>query len=137
MNVSKVQNILSGKFNQQIHGPPKGPSPGPSPPAPKNVPKYYTVDGAGDSACNGKYSLSTTSGLHPHLVYTSTINHSYQLYAEEKTTHAAAGWRLAISGHQVFYLAENEDALPPETGWKVVTGKSPAPTLVAGPVTAE
>ena len=136
VNVTRVQNILSAKFSQQIHGPPHAPSPSPPPPPPKNVPKYYIVGGAGDSACNGNYTLANSFGYSSPVTYTSEKNHLYQIYHERKSSHAGAGWRLAIKGRKVFYLAASETALPPETGWKAITGKDPAPTLVAGPVGA-
>ena len=104
---------------------------GPQPP--KNIPPYYIVLDAGDTACNGKYIRTKTSD-ESSLVYTSQRNPLYQIYYYEgKTGNAGAGWRLAIRGVQVFYLAAGEHALPPTNGWKPVTAQEPAPSLAAGP----
>jgi hypothetical protein len=125
VDVTKVQTLLSQRFAQQIHvSAPPGPAP-----------KSYTVKGAGSADWNGQYNLVEGSSKYGRIFYASTVDAKHQIYYSGATSHAAAGWRLAVSGLEVFYLGgTNVDTIPPLTGWKISGGAAPAPTLVAGPV---
>ena len=127
VNVTKVQNILTQQFDQALRwgGPPV------PPPAPKDVPKYYNVTGAGSADWDGQYAVNTGNTYYG-LTYTQTTNTQHSLYAYQSM------WRLAVEGKELFYAATTPSSLPPSTGWTVAAvgakGVAPAPKLAAGPV---
>jgi hypothetical protein len=141
VNVTLVQDILVTQFNQAVHvdDKPKPPGPPSQPPKPTGpVPKYYDVVGAGEKAWNGRYEQKGTFEGWPQWVQAATAASTHSLYFCE------GGWRLAIQGKELFYVAAQEEgggngaegafSLPPLKGWQVADGgKAPAPSLVAGP----
>lgn len=123
INVTKVQALLNGTFQQRIHGPPHHPAPPPAPPRPQ----WYAVSGAGSAGWNGKYELAKET-YDGRPVYRCTLNTTRALYS------SAGDWRLAVEGVELFYVVDHPTPLPPLTGWTVANGASPVPQLVAGPV---
>ena len=118
VDVGIVQSILVATFGQRIHGPP-----GKKPP-PKPDRAYYNVSGAGSAAWNGHYVFSNDSGQ-----YQSTSCATCALYEY------GGVWRLAISGHELFYVATVSSRDPPLSAseWRAWNGSQPTPSLVAGP----
>ena len=114
VNVTEVQRILTGTFNQIVHVPRQ-------PPAPPSPGSSYTVSGAGSVQFNGQFIRSAGSQ------YKSTTCGNCTLYAYGGT------WRLAITRlrapNTLIYVAGEPSEAPPPTGWVVATGKAPAPTL--------
>jgi hypothetical protein len=126
VNISEVQRILTGTFDQVVHVPLAPPPP----PPPRPGGRYYNVSGAGSAQLNGQYVSAAGQ-------YKSTTCANCLLYAYGGT------WRLALAGHaaraeqerrnELVYVAGAPSKLPPLAGWTVATGgKAPAPTLSAG-----
>eukprot|EP01047_Picozoa_sp_COSAG01_P024833 COSAG01_NODE_1549_length_9945_cov_568.576376_7_plen_165_part_00 len=116
VDVSVVQDILVSTFKQTIHQPAPPPPPGP-------MSQYYNVSGAGSAPWNGQYlRVPESPGT-----FRSTSCSECSLYAQ------ADIWRLAIRGKELLYSNDVASGTPPLTGWKCDDGKSPAPTLAAGP----
>ena len=128
VDVAKVQSILVSGFGQQIHV-----AAAPSPVPPQDVPKSYTVVGAGDASWNGKYDLVKTSTA---LAAASSPTYALTSNATRSIYNAMGFWRIAVHGVGLAYTADQTtpSQLPPAKGWTpAALGKAPAPTLTAGP----
>ena len=132
VDVSKVRAILVG-LGQRVNGPPQRTTPSPTPPVAR--PTYYNVSGAGSAAWNAQFVRSASmkyggQAMYEHSDPSQCPHHeACSLYTDGTT------WRLASFGKEVFYTAQAPGtSTPPLTGWDVVDGSSPAPTLAAGPV---
>jgi hypothetical protein len=119
VDVAKVQAILVGVFDQQIHA------------SGNTLPKYYDVAQAGSAAWNGRYTRVATGSYgteYQNANKDCPNNQPCSLYAY------ADSWRLATEGKELFYTAGKQSLSPPLTGWVAADGALPAPVLTAGPM---
>ena len=104
VNVTRVQEILTVHFRQQIH------VSSPAPP-PKHAPKWFAVAGAGDASWNGNYTmLHAASGGFP--TYVQATNPTHSIYV------AQGVWRIAVKGVGLAYIADTSapNPVPPLAG---------------------
>eukprot|EP00039_Didymoeca_costata_P010651 m.144175 g.144175 ORF g.144175 m.144175 type:complete len:689 (+) comp14911_c0_seq5:163-2229(+) len=116
-NITAVQDVLVNVYGQRVHGPP---TPQPSP----SHEHGYTVVGAGSDVWNGNYSF-TRMYTDERPIFEKDEDSTRKLYSWNHT------WRLAIEGHEIFYVSpQTPDDNPPLNGWKVANGTAPAPSLI-------
>ena len=129
-NVSAVQDVLSSKYLQRVHGPP-GLPPGPPPAA------YYLISGAGSAEWDGNFTRNVTLAEDGRAVFTN----GESMDGIIRALYSYAGvWRLGRVNKEIYYVAGSPSSQPPLTGWLVAAGPGPhgnaslpAPTLTPSP----
>lgn len=106
-------------MNEKCMHAPAPPTP-PRPPAPHAA--AYSVNNGGDTASNGVYKFDPSQHRDDGTGF-YVKDSGRQLY---RLTNI---WHIADSAVAVYYKNTAQTVFPPLTGWVVVTGASPAPSL--------
>jgi len=89
------------------------------------------VIGAGTAAVNGRYGYDNMFfGKPAYTMGGSGLAADFAIY----WFHPGGHWRIEAGGSRVVHYANDEDSpTPPPTGWYVVSGDAPAPTVSSSP----